>query len=196
MKISKEQKHALYPGGATPVTNSRKTNRVSRIHYTGSSANAVSNHSGLCINFFIAAFCLLFSIYNPASCFSQERAKPNIIIFLVDDMGWKDIDSFPNFKKLTQAGIQFTDAYATPLCTPTRVSLITGSNAARHGVTNWTNPDKDTSTDYPDSVFHAVDWNLNGLGLASGENDAFTAIPLPLLLKEQGYRTILAGKAL
>ncbi len=144
-----------------------------------------------------AGACYLFlSFFIPASCFSQERStKPNIIVFLVDDMGWQDIAEFPNFKKLTQAGIQFTDAYATPICTPTRVSLVTGTNAARHGVTNWTNPDKNKNTDHPDTIFQSVDWNLNGLGLLSGEEHTFAATPLPQLLKEEGYRTILAGKA-
>lgn len=139
--------------------------------------------------------CLFLSLFNPMTCLSQEKVKPNIIVFLVDDLGWQDIASFPNFKKLTQTGMQFTDAYATPLCTPTRVSLITGTNAARHRVTNWTSPDKDKSTDYADKVFHPVEWNINGLGLDASEAHTFRATPLPKLLKEEGYRTILAGKA-
>lgn len=39
---------------------------------------------------------------------------------------------------LASQGMKFTQAYACPLCSPTRVSLMTGLNAARHGVTNWT----------------------------------------------------------
>src|SRR5690606_28643113 len=127
--------------------------------------------------------------------YDREDPKPNIIVFLVDDLGWRDISAFPNFKKLAQGGVQFSDAYATPLCTPTRVSLITGTNAARHRVTNWTHPDRDRSTDHPDTIFQHVDWNTNGLGIDKSENNTFLATPLPLLLKENGYRTILAGKA-
>ena len=83
-----------------------------------------------------------------------EVAPPNIILFLVDDMGWQDTsvqfgpertfwnDHYrtPNMQRLADRGVKFTNAYATPVCTPTRVSLITGMNAARHKVTNWTSP--------------------------------------------------------
>ena len=83
--------------------------------------------------------------------------KPNIIVFLVDDMGWQDTshpfwsDSqgnpkktflnrryrTPNMEKLASQGMTFTDAYAHPLCTPSRVSLMSGMNPARHRVTCW-----------------------------------------------------------
>jgi len=142
-------------------------------------------------------FTLLFGygVCNAGTFYEREDPKPNIIVFLVDDLGWQDISTFPNFKKLAQTGVQFSDAYATPLCTPTRVSLITGANAARHRVTNWTHPDKNRSTDHPDTIFQQVDWNINGLGIDQSENNTFLATPLPLLLKENGYRTIIAGKA-
>ena len=39
---------------------------------------------------------------------------------------------------LADMGVKFTNAYSTPVCSPTRISLMTGMNAARHRVTNWT----------------------------------------------------------
>ncbi|MBD1433706.1 sulfatase [Sphingobacterium sp. DN00404] len=147
------------------------------------------------IKFLLFTMLFVHGVCNAATVYEKDDAKPNIIIFLVDDLGWQDISAFPNFLKLVQSGVQFSEAYATPLCTPTRVSLITGTNAARHRVTNWTHPDKDRSTDYPDTIFQHVDWNINGLGIDKNEDNTFLATPLPLLLKENGYRTILAGKA-
>ena len=95
-------------------------------------------------------FCCLYML----QAYTQQR--PNIIVFLVDDMGWVDTsvpfgDSTyplnkryhtPNMERLAREGMRFTNAYATPVCTPTRISMITGMNAAHHGVTNWTSPRK------------------------------------------------------
>ena len=81
-----------------------------------------------------------------------RRGKPNIIFFLVDDMGWQDTSvpfheevtklnrmyHSPNMEKLAAEGMKFTQAYACSVCSPTRVSLMTGLNSARHRVTNWT----------------------------------------------------------
>ncbi|WP_215233168.1 sulfatase [Dyadobacter linearis] len=141
--------------------------------------------------------------------FSQVAQKPNIIIFLVDDMGWQDTSvpfwnkttSFnqryntPNMERLAKAGTKFTNAYAMPVCTPTRVSLLTGVNAAHHRVTHWTSPDQNKNTDHPDSVFNAVDWNINGLSPEAGIPHTFHATPLPAVLRNNGYFTILSGKA-
>ncbi len=83
--------------------------------------------------------------------------RPNIILFMVDDMGWQDtsvpfwyVDGkpvktrlntryrTPNMEAMAQDGVLFTDAYACPVCSPTRCSLMSGMNAARHRVTDWT----------------------------------------------------------
>ena len=83
---------------------------------------------------------------------SYTNERPNIVVFLVDDMGWQDTsvpfwkettpfnDRYrtPNMEHLAEAGMKFTQAYACPVCSPSRVSLLTGLNAARHRVTNWT----------------------------------------------------------
>ena len=81
-----------------------------------------------------------------------DSQPPNIVLFFVDDMGWQDtslpfwdqltdfnkIYKTPHMERLAKKGVKFTNAYATPVCSPTRVSLMTGMNAARHRVTNWT----------------------------------------------------------
>ncbi|MFA6544314.1 MAG: sulfatase [Limisphaerales bacterium] len=68
-------------------------------------------------------------------------AQPNVILFLVDDMGWMDTAvngskyySTPNMERLAQRAMRFTDAYAQPLCSPTRASILTGKSPLHHGI--------------------------------------------------------------
>jgi len=134
--------------------------------------------------------------------------KPNIIFFFVDDMGWQDTSvpfhtevtalnkryRTPNMERLAARGMKFTQAYACAVCSPTRVSWITGLNAARHGVTNWTLR-KDRSPDRNHPVIQPPAWNLNGLSPTPGVARTVHAVTLPMLLREAGYRTIHVGKA-
>src|SRR5690606_38446197 len=108
---------------------------------------------------------------------AHAQKKPNIMIFIIDDMGWQDTSyhfadqttdfnkkyNTPNMEKLAQEEMSFTDAYSTPVCTPTRVSLITGMNASRHHVTNWTAPFKDNPTGNQDEQMEEPEWNHNGM---------------------------------
>ena len=153
---------------------------------------------------FLISLLLIISIQS----FSQQNKK-NIIVFLVDDMGWQDtsvpfwdkttplnsVYHTPNMERLAKRGMKFTNAYANPVCTPSRVSLVTGMNEARHGVTNWTNVNKDQPTDYPDSLLIPPVWNSNGLSPVPGVSNTVLATPLPKLLKEAGYFNIHCGKA-
>jgi len=136
------------------------------------------------------------------------EAKPNIILFLVDDMGWQDTSEpfwtkrtgfntryrTPNMQRLAAGGMKFSQAYACAVCSPTRVSLMTGLNAARHRVTNWT-LHKDGSNDRRLKEIRFPKWNVNGLSPVAGVPRAVHAKSLPAFLKEAGYRTIHAGKA-
>ena len=138
-----------------------------------------------------------------------QLQRPNIIVFLVDDMGWQDCSlpfwkektpinqkfHTPSMERLAKEGLKFTNAYATPVCTPTRVSMLTGMNAAHHHVTNWTSPNINDPTDNPDNQFEPGDWNYNGLSPIAGVPHTIYATPLPQLLKEAGYFTIHTGKA-
>src|SRR5688572_6731641 len=62
----------------------------------------------------------------------RADARPNIVVVLVDDMGWSDIGSYgseiptPNLDALAVRGARFTQFYSTPRCSPTRASLLTG----------------------------------------------------------------------
>jgi len=141
---------------------------------------------------------------------AQQPKRPNIILFLVDDMGWEDTSvpfsgsqtannrkyHTPFMEQLAKEGMLFTNAYSNTVCTPTRVSLMTGWNAAHHHVTNWTHPEKDHTADAPDDQFLPTEWNLNGLSPVAGiANTFYNDKPLPQRLKEAGYFTIHVGKA-
>src|SRR3546814_540362 len=156
--------------------------------------------------------CALLSFGVPLTPFAQqidEKDKPNIILFLVDDMGWQDTSvpfgkerttnnhkyHTPNMERLARAGMKFTDAYATPVCTPTRVSLMSGMNAAHHRVTNWTSPLPNRSSDYPDTLFFPVKWNISGMSTTPAVPNTVYVTPLPQILKDAGYYTIHTGKA-
>ncbi len=151
---------------------------------------------------------LLMFLYScqPAS----KPSPPNIILFLVDDMGWQDTSvpfwtqetpfnqryHTPNMEKLAAEGMKFTQAYATPVCSPTRISLMTGMNAARHRVTNWTLKKDSIRTqevNHPDLMFPL--WNVNGMTPDATLKHAVYATPLPALLQQAGYYTIHTGKA-
>lgn len=127
--------------------------------------------------------------------------KPNIVVFLVDDMGLMDtslpmltdasgkpqsypLNAFyrtPNMERLAAQGIRFSTFYSQSVCSPTRISLLTGQSSARHRTTNWINPEKNNG-----GTFGPKDWNWSGLNK--------TSVTLPRLLQAAGYRTIHIGK--
>ena len=131
---------------------------------------------------------------------AQER--PNIVVFLVDDMGLMDtslpfdVDEqgnpvrhplndwyrTPNMERLARQGIRFSTFYAQSVSSPSRTSLLTGQNAARHRTTNWINSESNNRT-----PFGPPDWNWEGL---SREDRIY-----PAVLQQAGYKTIHVGKA-
>lgn len=133
---------------------------------------------------------------------------PNIVVFLVDDMGWQDTSvpfhtevtelnrryRTPNMERLAAEGMVFTQGYAHAICSPTRVSLMTGQSPVRHCVTNWT-LHRNGSNDRHHPVLDPVDWNVNGLSPEPGIEGTVHARALPEELKAGGYHTIHAGKA-
>ena len=137
-----------------------------------------------------------------------EDKQPNIILFLVDDMGWQDTSvpfytrvtsmnnrySTPNMERLAAMGVKFTQAYASSVSSPSRCSLFTGANAARHKVTNWTLT-KNTSTDEKHEILQMPQWNVNGVQPVEGVPNSFPATSLAAILSDNGYNTIICGKA-
>lgn len=135
--------------------------------------------------------------------------RPNIVVFLVDDMGWQDCSvpfdrqrtllnqrfRTPAMERLAASGVKMTSAYTSPVCTPSRVSMITGMNVTRHHVVNWTSPFRDQNTDNPDRELQSVVWNHNGLSPVAGISSTIHATPLPWILSQAGYYTIHVGKA-
>jgi arylsulfatase A-like enzyme len=79
-------------------------------------------------------------------CSSASRGSPqNIVFILADDLGWNDTNMFqqsqfletPNIDALAAKGMVFSHAYTnSPLCSPTRASILTGQTPARHGSTS------------------------------------------------------------
>ncbi len=140
---------------------------------------------------------------------SSEIEKLNILFILADDMGWQDTSvpfgpevtpfnrryKTPALERLAQEGVKFTNAYSCAVCSPTRVSLMTGMNEATHHVTQWTylKGDKPTS-DIGHPTLEYADWNWNGLQPESGMDNALSVETLPELLKKAGYRTMIFGK--
>lgn len=132
--------------------------------------------------------------------FSQER--PNILFFMVDDMGLMDTSvpfmtddngqpvryplnewyRTPNMERMAKQGIRFSTFYTQSVSSPSRASLMTGQNATRHGTTNWIEAERNNRNNYgPDK------WNWRGI-----TKDEVT---LPRVLQQAGYKTIHVGKA-
>ncbi|TKG95595.1 DUF4976 domain-containing protein [Puteibacter caeruleilacunae] len=141
-------------------------------------------------------------------CKEKPKEQPNIIFFLVDDMGWQDTSvpfwkektefneryNTPGMERLASEGMMFTQAYACAVCSPTRVSLMSGMNAARHRVTNWTLR-RNASVDGKSKVLSYPKWNVNGLQPTDSIENSAYATMLPQVLKDNGYFTIHCGKA-
>jgi len=87
---------------------------------------------------------LLGSLFLVTGTCAAESRRPNIVLILADDLGWADTTLYgktslyetPNIQRLAERGTTFSNAYAaSPICSPTRASIMTGQNPARHGMT-------------------------------------------------------------
>lgn len=119
---------------------------------------------------------------------AQESRSPNIIVILCDDLGYGDLSCYghpiirtPNLDRLASEGIRFTDFYsAAPVCSPSRVGLMTGRSPNRAGVYDWIPPATPEQNPRPDAR-HLVHLSRH-------------EVTLPALLKAAGYDTCLSGK--
>ena len=119
---------------------------------------------------------------------SNEDMKPNVIFILVDDLGWNDLGytgskfyESPNIDTLSNYSFQFTNAYsASPVCSPTRASIMTGKHPSRVNITDWIpgNDPKDKPLLGPK--------DLDGL--------PHEEITIAEELKSSGYNTFYIGK--
>ena len=108
------------------------------------------------------------------------RTKPNVVLILMDDLGYGDIGSYgvkdaktPNLDRLARDGTRFTDAYANGAnCSPTRAGLISGQYQQRYG----------------------IEWPLGAVPDDTARGLPATGGTLPALLKKNGYATGLIGK--
>ena len=111
---------------------------------------------------------------------ARQPARPNVVLILMDDMGYGDIGSYgvtdartPNLDRLAREGVRLTDAYANASnCSPTRAGFITGQYQQRYG----------------------IEWPLGADPGDSSRGLPPTGATLPALLKRNGYRTGLVGK--
>jgi len=132
---------------------------------------------------------------------AAEPKRPNILVMLVDDMGVMDTSvpfltdekgqpkkyplneyyRTPSMERLAKQGVRFNNFYAMSVCSPTRCSIMTGQNAARHRTTQWINPSQNNRGPNGPPA-----WNWSGLKK--------TDVTLPRLLQSAGYQTIHVGK--
>lgn len=127
---------------------------------------------------------------------AQSNTPPNVVFFLVDDLGWTDLGSFgskfyetPNLDRLVKSGIKFTQAYtASPVCSPTRASIMTGKYPSKMYNTDW------FGAPQPDQI--QGHWTKNKpLKPAHYEpNLALEEITMAEAFKSSGYATFFAGK--
>ena len=93
----------------------------------------------------------IFAFFSPifSICLSLiGQARPNVIVVLVDDMGYSDLGSFggevrtPHLDRLAKDGLRFTQNYNSARCCPSRASLLTGLYSHQAGIANFTGGDR------------------------------------------------------
>ena len=140
--------------------------------------------TSVCAFIIVATLCCC----NITSIHSAEQ-PPNIVLFLVDDLGWSDLQCYgsrfhetPHINDLAKNGVRFTQAYAAcHVCSPTRASILTGKYPARLHLTDWLPGRKD----YPFQKLVAPTYKQQ---LPHDE------LTLAEALKEKGYQTAHIGK--
>lgn len=121
---------------------------------------------------------------------AEHRRPPNVILILMDDMGWRDVgfmgNTFietPNLDGLAKSGVVFSQAYASaPNCAPTRACLLSGQYPPRHGIYTVVDPRQP-----PGSPWHKL------LAAESRSELATEIVTLPESLQAAGYATGFFG---
>ena len=136
----------------------------------------------------------------------EDRRPPNVIVFLVDDMGWTDVGCYgseyyetPNVDRLAAEGMRFTQGYAAcAVCSPSRAALQTGRHPARLGVTDWIHHSSRHAKECAQTGVHVDGYE------PAGKRKLLTPLNRPWLeleettiaelLKPLGYRSAHVGK--
>lgn len=131
---------------------------------------------------------------------SIAAKKPNVVLFLVDDMGWMDSGVYgskfyetPNMDRFAKQAMRFTDAYAVPLCSPSRASILTGQYSSRHRVTSASGhqpPAPEGASPYPEKTSP----NKQFIYANSKNYLDPKLVTLAEVLRDSGYRTGHFGK--
>jgi arylsulfatase A len=137
---------------------------------------------------FISIVLLLLGSPRAIAAGSDSGQLRNVIVILVDDLGWSDLSCMgsgfyqtPNIDRLAAEGMKFTHAYsACTVCSPTRAALLTGRYPARLRVTDWIPGDRPV-----DRKLSAPEWTMH-LPLEE--------VTIAERLKELGYATASIGK--
>ncbi|NWK56945.1 sulfatase [Verrucomicrobiaceae bacterium N1E253] len=139
------------------------------------------------LHIILICLCLL----NPSTSLTLGATeKPNLLVILIDDMGWRDVGfagnkliDTPHIDRLANAGTVFTQAYSSaPNCAPTRACLITGQYPPRHQV--FTVVD---DRHKPGSAHHRL------IAVTSQSELATESVTIAEVLKEGGYATAMIG---
>lgn len=151
----------------------------------------------------LGILCLAFSMVMAQN--SEAKEKPNIVLIYIDDMGFSDISAYgkpyrqdltetPNIDQLANEGKKFTSAYASaPLCTPSRLGLLTGRTPARLNFEFVTkNENQRYSWDDPEWKNHWSGHKL--LPPPFTLNLPLEEVTIAEALGEAGYETAISGK--
>lgn len=88
---------------------------------------------------------MLFSLLATSLAWGQNQSKPNVVIMMVDNLGWGELGVYgggelrgaatPRLDKLAQEGMRLQNFNVEPQCTPTRSAFMTGRRPIRSGTT-------------------------------------------------------------
>lgn len=127
--------------------------------------------------------------FKPPALFAATELKPNFVFILADDLGWSDLGCYgadlhetPNIDSLAAQGIRFTDAYAAPVCSPTRASIMAGKHPARLHMTIW----------HEGALGQVLKRKM--IPPSAVANLPRSEITIAEILKAAGYRTFHVGK--
>jgi len=125
----------------------------------------------------------IFSWTGPVSS-DPELVRPNILLVVVDDMGYTDLGSYggeidtPNLDRLAMDGVRFSDFHTAPTCSPTRAMLLTGTDHHLAGLGNMAEALSPNQKNQP-----GYEGYLNS-----------RVVTLAELLRDAGYHTYMTGK--